>query len=278
MNDLVVKKDKNLSPLFKWAGGKRWFMQRYSTAFNPFANLRMVEPFAGGLAFSVTLQPKHVLANDINPHLINFYNQVKEKKFFLPTDLILSKKYYYAIRAEFNDLITLNQIQGLRPAQLFWMLNRLGFNGLCRFNRDGLYNTPFGYYKKIFLQFEWSKYEEIFQSWTFTHNHFEEIKLTNNDFLFCDPPYDGAFPFYSKELFDFTQHQKLVSWIKKQGNPVLIMNHPTPRILELYADEGLEISFLMAPRTLSANMGSRGPTQELIASYNFSWKDLIKRI
>lgn len=278
MSDLVVKNDKIFRPLFKWAGGKRWFAQRYGAFLTHFRNYRLVEPFAGGLALAMNMQPKYALVNDINPHLINFYQQVKQKNFILPDDFELSKNYYYKIRSEFNILIKENNIYNLRAAQLFWMLNRLGFNGLCRFNQQGYFNTPYGYYKRIFDSFNWAEYESLFTDWSFFANSFEKIELSKKDFLFCDPPYDQSNPVYSKERFNFVDHQRLAEWIKKQNNPAIIMNHPTPRIIDLYLESGFEVSFLMAPRTLSANMMSRQPTQELVASYNFSWKELTKKL
>ena len=32
---------------------------------------------------------------------------------------------------------------------LFYYLNRTGYNGLCRFNRSGEFNVPFGQYTRI---------------------------------------------------------------------------------------------------------------------------------
>jgi DNA adenine methylase len=278
MNDFVLKNEKTTRPLLKWAGGKRWFAQKYSSFFEEFKKLRFVEPFAGGLGLSFIVQPNVVVANDINPHLINFYHQVKNQRFFLPDDLVLSKNYYESIRIEFNQLIALDDVQSLRAAQLFWILNRLGFNGLCRFNQQGFFNTPYGYYQKVYTLFEWQEYARLFKQWDFTCSSFEKMVLTQNDFLFCDPPYDGGWQSYSKEAFTFEEHEKLVLWITKQQNPALIMNHPTPRILSLYKNAGFELSFIMVPRTLNSNILGRQRTQEVIASYNFSWKDLIKKI
>src|SRR2546426_4921893 len=39
---------------------------------------RLVEPFCGGLAVALGLMPKQAVLNDVNPHLINFYIQLKK--------------------------------------------------------------------------------------------------------------------------------------------------------------------------------------------------------
>ena len=43
----------------------------------PEKDRRLVEPFAGGLAVALGLLPERAVLNDINPHLINFYNWLK---------------------------------------------------------------------------------------------------------------------------------------------------------------------------------------------------------
>jgi DNA adenine methylase len=72
-----------LVPPLKWAGGKRWLFpqiaeivaKNLSTA-NIKSDFRLVEPFSGGLAIALGLNPKRALLADINRHLINFYQEV----------------------------------------------------------------------------------------------------------------------------------------------------------------------------------------------------------
>jgi DNA adenine methylase len=278
MNTITSKKIIGLKPILKWAGGKRWFMYRFGFLFNQFKNRRLVEPFAGGLAFSLSTEWPLVIANDINPHLINLYSSIQEKKFFIPLDIRLCKEYYDQLRKQFNTCIESNAFNTLKAAQIFWILNRLGFNGLCRFNQKGFFNTPYGAYNSIYKDFEFHEYEALFERWIFQCGTFENLILSNNDFLFCDPPYDNAWQGYTKESFNFKNHEKLAWWVKNQKNPALIMNHPTPKIIDLYNDCGFELSYVMAPRSISASIQGRQSRQEIIASYNFSWKELSKDI
>ncbi len=105
---------------------------------------RLVEPFCGGLAITLGLQPKTALLNDINPHLINFYR-------FLKAGLVVDgmrfenkSAAYYASRARFNKLLKQGKAGSPQAAALFYYLNRTGYNGLCRFNQSGGFNVPFG--------------------------------------------------------------------------------------------------------------------------------------
>ena len=65
-------------PPLKWAGGKRWQVQHLERYWKPEKHRRLVEPFAGGLAVALGLLPRRALLNDINPHLIHFYEWLKK--------------------------------------------------------------------------------------------------------------------------------------------------------------------------------------------------------
>ena len=65
-----------LRPPLKWAGGKRWLVSHLKPIWQKHQDRRYVEPFCGGLAVALGLQPARALLNDVNPHLINFYRWV----------------------------------------------------------------------------------------------------------------------------------------------------------------------------------------------------------
>lgn len=264
---------EGLSPFLKWAGGKRWFVHRYQEQLKALiAQRRVVEPFAGAGAFSLALAPRKALLGDVNPHLINIYQQIQSGNFSLPETIPIERSFYHDLREEFNESIAQGQIVGARPAQLFWMLNRLGFNGLCRFNQKGFFNTPFGQYHRIHRDFDWGTYKYLFEKWEFCLGSFETVKTTSKDFIFCDPPYDIAWQGYYQNTFPFEKQQDLAQWVAAQKAPAMIMNHPTERIIELYQSLNFEIHYVPAPRTLAAQAGARKKRLEVIATHNFSWK------
>ena len=77
METSLVRFEK-LKPLLKWAGGKRWLVPYLRPIWEHHTDRRLVEPLCGGLAVTFGLQPGKALLNDINPHLINFYQHVKK--------------------------------------------------------------------------------------------------------------------------------------------------------------------------------------------------------
>jgi len=163
-----------------------------------------IEPFMGSgvVGFNVALN-KAIFA-DTNPHIIEFYNQIKNKKidsqivrtFLEQEGAILSQKddeYYYEVRERFNN--THNPLD-------FLFLNRSCFNGMIRFNKDYKFNVPYGhkpqrfskaYVTKIVNQVKHIEELLLYKDLTFVCQSFEKtINLSsNNDFIYCDPPYIG---------------------------------------------------------------------------------------
>jgi DNA adenine methylase len=165
---------------------------------------KWIEPFMGTGVVAFNLAPKHALLCDTNPHLVNFYQAISDKKitpesvkqYLNKEGALLLKKgecHYYEIRERFNE--------EHRPLD-FLFLNRAGFNGMIRFNKKGGFNIPFckkperfaqAYVTKIVNQvahvsrlFEVKDFEFKCQSFAKTM-----ANSNPNDILYCDPPYIG---------------------------------------------------------------------------------------
>ena len=65
-----------LTPFIKWAGGKTQLLGEIKSRLPKTYN-RYFEPFIGGGALFFSVQPASSVINDINPQLINVYNQLK---------------------------------------------------------------------------------------------------------------------------------------------------------------------------------------------------------
>lgn len=157
---------------------------------------------SGIVGFNIA--PSAAIFADTNPHIIAFYNQVKEgeitshcvRGFLEKEGEILSKKgaaYYYEVRERFN--------QKHDPLD-FLFLNRSCFNGMIRFNKNFKFNVPYGHKPQRFSKAYITKIvnqvahiENLLKrnNWTFLCQPFEQtIKLADrNSFIYCDPPYIG---------------------------------------------------------------------------------------
>jgi DNA adenine methylase len=250
-------------PPLKWAGGKRWLVSHLRPIWELNAQRRYVEPFCGGLAVVLGLQPGQALLNDINPHLINFYRHV-QKGLEMRLQVRNDEELFYRKRLRFNRLIRNGSANSAEAAQLFYYLNRTCFNGLCRFNKSGDFNVPFGTYKAINYAKDFAEYAAVFRQWEFTNQDVETLPIKPDDFVYADPPYDVEFTTYSAGGFSWNDQERTARLLAKHPGPVVISNQATPRILELYESLGFELTYLDGPRRISCT-GDRTAAKEVLA-------------
>lgn len=253
---------QSLRPPLKWAGGKRWQVPHLRPLWEGQTQRRLVEPFCGGLAVALGLMPDRALLNDVNPHLINFYRWL-QRGLVIESPMRNEEKLFYRQRARFNKLLVTGKADSREAAGLFYYLNRTGFNGLCRFNKSGEFNVPFGRYVRIGYTRDFSHYAEALRSWTFTVGDLEAVPLDRSDFVYADPPYDVEFTHYSKGGFDWADQERTAVWLSKHRGPVVLVNQATERIERLYRKLGYTVTFLDAPRRISCT-GDRTPAREIL--------------
>lgn len=162
------------------------------------------EPFMGSGVVGFNVMPKRAVFADTNPYLISFYQALQRgeidgfivRAFLEEEGAKLSNigaEYYYEVRERFN-----NEHNPLD----FLFLNRSCFNGLIRFNGSGGFNVPFGhkpqrfskaYITKIVNQFNYVYVLSRNSDWRFVCQDFRDtLSLpTEEDFVYCDPPYVG---------------------------------------------------------------------------------------
>ncbi|PWH04052.1 Dam family site-specific DNA-(adenine-N6)-methyltransferase [Shewanella xiamenensis] len=271
----MIKKHR---AFLKWAGGKFKLVDELSN-YLPMGE-RLVEPFVGaGSVFLNTDYPSYLLC-DINQDLINLYNIVKErpleyiaaaKKLFV--DEMNQKEAYYRVRTDFNK----SRDPFLRSVY-FLYLNRHGFNGLCRYNRKGGFNVPFGSYKKpYFPEKEILAFSKKAQRAEFRcigyEKAFEQIRI--GDVIYCDPPYaplssTASFTTYVGAGFSLDDQALLARYSRhmalEQRIPVVISNHDIPLTRELY--RGAHLAKIQVQRNISQNGSCRNKVDELIALYD----------
>ena len=257
--------NQKVRPLLKWAGGKRWLVPHLEPLWQKHRESRLVEPLSGGIAITFGLRPKKALLNDVNPHLINFYQQVKSG-LKVKCDMQNNKDYYYRSRDRFNSLIEEGKWKTKEAAELFYYLNHTGYNGLCRFNSSGLFNVPFGRYKTINYIKDFSDYKKILINWEFSTGDFSEVKIRKGDFVYVDPPYDVEFRQYSADGFTWKDQERVARWASDLQVPVVITNQATKRILNLYEDLGFKLDIVEVPRFINCVGNKRGPVKEIIGT------------
>ena len=262
--------DAALRPPLKWAGGKRWQLTVLRPLWAPHASRRLVEPFCGGLSVALGLRPARALLNDANPHLVNFY-QWLQRGLRVAIELENDSTLFYAHRHRFNDLLATGQERSREAASLFYFLNRTGFNGLCRFNRGGQFNVPYGRYARIAYRRDFAPYREVLAAWAFRAGDFARVPLAPDDFVYADPPYDVPFTAYAQGGFTWADQVRAAEGLARHPGPVVLVNQATDRIVALYESCGYELRFVDAPRRISCT-GDRTPAREVIATRNLATK------
>ncbi|MCE3044588.1 Dam family site-specific DNA-(adenine-N6)-methyltransferase [Legionella sp. 16cNR16C] len=264
-------------PFLKWAGNKYHCLNHILTHLKPAR--RLIEPFTGsGAVFINSVYDSYLLAEN-NPDLVHLYQMVQNEgdRFISDCAELFTaennvESLYYQYRDEFNHCTDIK-----RRGALFLYLNRHGYNGLCRYNKSGIYNVPFGRYKKpYFPRKELLNFYQQSQKAEFLLADFRSTfaQAKAGDIIYCDPPYvplsrSSNFSSYTRTKF-YEQDQIDLAILAKQsaeqGITVLISNHDTEFTRHHYK-EG-QIITLEVPRMISCNAENRQMAKELIAVFN----------
>jgi len=242
------KQTNKLRPFVKWAGGKTQFLEIINLLLPADYN-QLIEPFVGGGAVFLNIQPNKLIINDLNQELMTAYRVIKDT----PKPLInLLQEYEKKHSLEFYEQLKQKEPKDLTHLEIatrFIYLNKTGYNGLYRVNSQGIFNVPFGQKEKIKL-FErnnvlaTSDYLYATDCQILNKDYQELLPLIKEgDFLFVDPPYDSengnGFISYTTNKFTRQNQQELAQFLKeceKKGANWLLTNHATSFIKDLYKD------------------------------------------
>lgn len=270
-----------MKPFLKWAGGKARLAPRIASML-PSGQGRLIEPFVGSGSVFLGVGPRQggYLLADANPDLVTLYKRlVAEPETFVSEVTALftpetnTREGFNALRAAFNALPPGDP--GRAP--IFVYLNRHSFNGLCRYNRQGSFNVPWGQYTHTSPPTqEMLDFARFAAGAEFVHADFREImsRAVPGDVVYCDPPYvplspTASFDGYAAGGFssqDQRDMSELCRELARKGVPVLVSNHDTPFTREIY--QGAEIISIDVRRSVSASSGSRGKAPEVLASFH----------
>lgn len=286
-------------PFIKWVGGKTQLLPEIRQRY-PENITRYCEPFVGGGAvlFDVlqTFHPNEVLINDINPELINLYENIRDncepliqllehfQTEYLETPEADRQNLYLGKRATYNHfIIERNPEHNLEKAALFIYLNKTCFNGLYRVNRNGLFNVPFNRAKNPLIcdtenLRECSLLLQNVQMHVGDYSYCRDF-INTNTFVYLDPPYrplteSSSFTSYNENGFSDVQQIELGNFITEMAHrgALIVASNSDPHneneqdefFDNLYADFNIER--VQAARMVNSNARRRGPINELLIS------------
>jgi DNA adenine methylase len=271
-----------MKPIVKWVGGKSSSISKIRELLPPTYN-KYYEPFLGGGAVLLDLNPKEAVVNDINPELINMYLQVRDNVEVVIRELekldccheayVLPKDFYYLVRKDFNDL---RGDQTPTQAARFIYLNKHCFNGLYRVNSKGAFNVPFNG-KLTGGSFHAEHLREVskqIQNVEFLCGDFDKAvkSIAPKDFIFIDSPYvpltPTSFVDYTKEGFSYEDHKRLADFYMEMsdyGVYCMLTNHDTELIRDLY--RGFNFTEVDVRRSINRNGDNRKGKEVIITNY-----------
>lgn len=279
-----------MKPFLKWAGGKRQLhslilpiVKRYLSSKNTY-----YEPFIGAGSVFLELEHCHANINDSNQDLMICYEVIKNN----PDELISklneykishSKDIYYRIRSLDRNEEVFNCMTPVEKAARVIYLNKTCFNGLYRVNKKGQFNTPIGSHKNPSI-FDADNIKSISRYLNDSNIIIQNTDFVNavrnaksGDFIYFDPPYDyetKGFSDYQKEGFseiDLIRLKKTCDRLIEIGCHVLISNHATKRVLDLFSDNNYElinlnydINLVEVKRYIGSKVDYRKKAQEVL--------------
>lgn len=293
-----------MRPLLKWAGGKRQLLGVLRSHY-PDGFRRYIEPFVGsGAVFfdlyaAGRLDGRRVLLADVNADLIGCYRVVRDR-----TEAVIAAlaeletqhrargaECYYEVRdRRFNPQrarLGARVADTYTPAlaAMFIYLNRTGYNGLFRLNRQGGFNVPAGRYAdpRICDADHVRACARALGAPDVTIACLSFVDTLAGaeagDFVYCDPPYapisrTASFAQYTAGGFGSHEQRRLqraVIAAARRGAIVLLSNSSAPEIEAAYAapaasKAGLTVERVTARRAINSRPALRGPVHELIVT------------
>lgn len=211
-------------PVIKWSGSKRSQAENIISYF-PKEIDTYYEPFCGGASvlrrlLSSNIKVNRYICSDLNSDLIELWNEIKDNpaqvfnhykilwnEMNSSEDKAIKREYFYKVRERFN--------KEKSPLD-FMFIMRTTTNGMPRYNKNGEFNNSFHITRNGIIPetlekiiYEWSKLLNK-NNVEFRCCSYDEIKPSDNDFVYLDPPYANTKGMY----YGTIDYIKLWDWLR----------------------------------------------------------------
>lgn len=264
-------------PFLKWAGGKQQLLPAILDRL-PERCATYYEPFIGGGAVFFALAARgafrRAVLADGNADLVSAYLGIRgdvEGVIRRLSRMKHDEETFYRIRA----IDPAKRDLPHRAARVIY-LNRTCYNGLFRVNSKGVFNVPFGRYKKprILDRENLRRVSRALQRITILKADFEKAvaRVKPGDVVYFDPPYvpvsrTSSFTAYAADAFGVDEQIRLAELmraLRDKGVYALLSNADAPISRELY--DGLHVQVVEARRAINSRADRRGHVRELLVS------------
>ena len=260
------------NPFTKSVGGKRQLIRELSARVpKEFGTYH--EKFVGGGALFFWLQAQgritRAILTDTNKRLVRTYIAVRddvESVIDAVSKMKTDRDSFLALRSQAPDDGT-----DVDVAAWYIGINRMGFNGLYRENRQGGCNVPYGTPKSKLIDPDAFRLSSLaLQGVEIRCEDFAETMPESGDFVYMDPPYwprsaTSSFTNYTARGFKSDEQTRLRDYaaeLRKNGVNVLLSNSDMNQVRELYAD--FDVASVGARRAINSRVERRGRVSELL--------------
>ena len=187
----------------------------------------------------------------------------------------LKSAYYMFIRHLQNHM---NELSCGRQAAVFFFIREYCYSSMFRYNGKGEFNVPYGgisynrkdFQKKVDYLFSEEMTKKLSGADIYCgdfEGFLDGLNLTEDDFIFLDPPYDSDFSTYAQNEFGREEQIRLCECIKRTRAKVLLIIKNTDFIYDLYKDDFTITSFDKKYMVSFMNRNDRDVEHLVITNY-----------
>jgi DNA adenine methylase len=234
---------RDAPPILRWAGGKRWLLRHIEVLCKVWSPSAFYEPFAGGAAVFLGFSWPNATINDINADLMATYRALAHE----PAKVEAGLSSLRVSREQYDELRQCFPADDVQRAVRLLYLNRCGYGGIYRINKDGTYNVPFSGDRNIASL--WSnnrlmRMSVALNDTTLAVGDFEQslTAVSAGAFVYCDPVYvlpeaSGLFTRYSYPQFMWHDLERLATIaheLRARGALVAVSGSADTRVARLF--------------------------------------------
>jgi len=260
-------------PFLKWAGGKARSSAQLVEMAPPFTG-RYWEPFMGSAAVFFELAPDRAVLSDANEELVVCFEQVAHDPHAVMEELDAmpnTRDFYMHVRG----LEPVSLSPTMRAARVIF-LNKTGFRGLWRVNRQGRYNVPYGQYDRPYYDRDnLLRASKSLLSAEVRRAGFDDIlpQTQPGDWVYLDPPYVpdrkwGDFKRYTADQFPDDMVHLLAHHMRDadaRGVFLTLTNSDTETVRRVF--HGFKVKRLATRRDIHLKSAERKSTDLVICNY-----------
>jgi len=191
------------------------------------------------MEMNIKRKPKYMRKQEEKNGVLNREDLIKN------FETALKSGYYGYIRQLYNTPVNTFEI-GIESA-VFYFIREYCYSSMFRYNSNGEFNVPYGgmsYNNKIFSRkIDYISTDLVRNRLNRTdilnldfEDFLNSVSLSEEDFIFLDPPYDSVFSTYAENIFGEVEHRRLADFLSNTNAMFMLVIKSTPLIESLYRD------------------------------------------